>query len=150
MYRLGYNTNGLAHHRVEDALRLLDELGYRAASITPDVGQLDLYRLDRAEVRRVRTLARELDLALAVETGARFLLDARVKHFPTLLEPAARERTRRIDFLRRSIDLAGQPLVGELQGELKGGLHGALQRLGPRPGDPGVLRPLQRLRDLLA
>jgi sugar phosphate isomerase/epimerase len=127
VFRLGYNTNGLAHHRVEDALRLLDGLGYRAASITPDVGQLDLYRLDRAEVRRVRRLARELDLSLAVETGARFLLDARRKHFPTLLETAPRDRARRVDFLRRSIDLAadlGAPLVSIWSGAAPRGATG--------------------------
>ncbi|MBK7878765.1 MAG: sugar phosphate isomerase/epimerase [Planctomycetes bacterium] len=106
MFRLGYNTNGLAHHRVEDALRLLARLGYRGVAITPDVGQLDLYRLDRAEVRRVKRLARELDLALVLETGARFLMDAEVKHAPTLLAQGATDRTRRVDFLRRSIDLA--------------------------------------------
>lgn len=105
-FRLGYNTNGLAHHRVEDALHLLAGLGYRAVAITPDVGQLDLYRLDRAEVRRVRRLAKELDLELVLETGARFLMDAEVKHAPTLLAPRAADRARRVDFLRRTIDLA--------------------------------------------
>ncbi len=106
MFRLGYNTNGLAHHRVVDALRLLAELGYEGIAITPDVGQLDPYHLDRTAVADARDWARDLGLSVAIETGARYLLDARRKHFPTLLEDGADERGRRVDFLRRCIDLA--------------------------------------------
>jgi sugar phosphate isomerase/epimerase len=106
VFRLAYNTNGLAHHRLVDALRLLAELGYEGVAITPDVGQLDLYRLDPVEVADARRLAEELGLELAVETGARFLMDARHKHRPTLLEDDAKERWRRVDFLKRSVDLA--------------------------------------------
>jgi sugar phosphate isomerase/epimerase len=106
MFRLGYNTNGLAHHRLDEALTLLSGLGYEAVALTPDVGQLDPYRLDADEVARIRDSAGELGLALAVETGARFLLDPRRKHRPNLLEDDERERERRVDFLVRSLDLA--------------------------------------------
>ena len=106
MFRLAYNTNGLAHHRVLDALELLADLGYEGVALTPDAGRLDPYHLDPAEVRAVRARAEELGLALAVETGARFLVDPRRKHHPTLLDGDVRERARRADFLRRSIDLA--------------------------------------------
>jgi sugar phosphate isomerase/epimerase len=41
-----------------------------------------------------------------VETGARFLLDPWHKHQPTLISPAARDRERRLDFLRRAVDVA--------------------------------------------
>ncbi|TAJ22164.1 MAG: sugar phosphate isomerase/epimerase, partial [Planctomycetota bacterium] len=82
MFRLAYNTNGLAHHRVVDALRLVAELGYEGLSITPDVGQLDPYRLLATEVADVRSIARDLGLALSIETGARFLLDPAHKHRP--------------------------------------------------------------------
>ena len=106
MFRLAYNTNGLAHHRVLDALELLADLGYEGVALTPDAGRLDPDHLDPAEVRAVRARAEELGLALAVETGARFLVDPRRKHHPTLLDGEVRERARRADFLRRSIDLA--------------------------------------------
>lgn len=108
MFRLAYNTNGLAHHRLAEALELVADLGYQGLAITPDVGALDPYRLDPAEVRALRERARARNLALAVETGARFLLDPRRKHRPSLLEEAAVERERRVDFLRRSIDLAAE------------------------------------------
>lgn len=106
MFRLAYNTNGLAHHRILEALDLLADLGYEGVSITPDVGELDLYRLDRALVAAVRARAAEHGLALTVETGARFLLDPRRKHHPTLLDDDPAGRLMRVDMLRRSIDLA--------------------------------------------
>lgn len=108
MFRLGYNTNGLAHHRLADSMRLVAELGYEGLAITPDVGQLDLFRLDATEIADARRWAEELGLELAIETGARFLLDARRKHYPTLLEDEADQRRRRVDFLVRSIDLGGE------------------------------------------
>ena len=106
MFRLGYNTNGLAHHRVLDALDLLADLGYEGVALTPDVGGLDPLRPSGDLAAQVRRRARDLGLELTVETGARFVLDPRRKHYPTLMEDTPRERARRVDFLRRSIDLA--------------------------------------------
>jgi L-ribulose-5-phosphate 3-epimerase len=126
LFRLGYNTNGLAHHRILDALELVAGLGYRALAITPDVGQLDPYRLDSAEVAAVRERARSLDLALAIETGARFVIDPRRKHRPNLLDAERGERARRIDFLCRSVDLAsdlGASVVSVWSGVAPGGVR---------------------------
>ncbi len=36
--RLGYNTNGLAHHRLLDAIDLLADEGYASIAITLDAG----------------------------------------------------------------------------------------------------------------
>jgi len=108
VFQLGYNTNGLAHHRLDEALVELAALGYRGVAITPDVGALDPYRLRPGEVAGVAARARDLGLSLAVETGARYLLEPRRKHRPSLLEDGAAERERRLDFLRRSIDLASE------------------------------------------
>jgi sugar phosphate isomerase/epimerase len=54
----------------------------------------------------VAALARRLDrlgLTVVVETGARYLLDPRRKHEPTLLSTEGRER--RVDFLRRAVEI---------------------------------------------
>ena len=40
---LGYNTNGLAHHRLVDAIHLLADAGYQSVAITLDAGALDPY-----------------------------------------------------------------------------------------------------------
>ena len=106
MFRIGYNTNGLGSHRLPEALDLIGDLGYEAVAITPDVGGLDPFHLRQGEVAGIRTRLEDLGLAVAIETGARFLLDPRRKHRPSLLEADAPGRSRRIDFYRRCVDLA--------------------------------------------
>ncbi len=127
MFRLAYNTNGLAHHRLLDALDLLAELGYEGVAITPDVGHLDPWNCGPQELRAVRDRADDLGLALTIETGARFVMDARRKHFPTLLEEAPFDRERRVGFLNRCTDLAselGANVVSFWAGAAPGGAVG--------------------------
>ena len=47
-------------------------------------------------------------MGCVVETGARYLLDSKRKHYPTLLADRSGERNRRIDFLCKAVDLAGE------------------------------------------
>ncbi len=105
--RYGYNTNGLAHHRLDDALRLLADLGYQGCALTLDHAHLDPYAPGVArEVERLAALAAALGLALTLETGARFLLDPRRKHEPTLVSDDEDGRARRVEFLGRAIAIA--------------------------------------------
>jgi sugar phosphate isomerase/epimerase len=107
--RLGYNTNGFAFHRWEDALELLAEIGYGSVAITLDQSCLNPFGSSfAAEVDRMRRQLRRLGLASVIETGARFLLDPRTKHEPTLLTADPAERWRRVEFLRRAIDVAAE------------------------------------------
>lgn len=134
MFRIGYNTNGLAHHRLDEALDLLAGLGYEGVALTPDVGHLDPFRATTAEVRELRARADDLGLELALETGARFLLDPRRKHFPTLLEESPSERARRADFLARCAGLAaelGAGVVSIWSGAAPDGVVGDARE--PRP-----------------
>jgi sugar phosphate isomerase/epimerase len=104
---LGYNTNGFTHHRIDDALRILADLGYRSVALTLDYQYLNPFDPDTAsQAPRVAELLRKLGLRCVIETGARFLLDPWHKHQPTLLAEQPQDRGRRLDFLRRSVDLA--------------------------------------------
>jgi L-ribulose-5-phosphate 3-epimerase len=104
---LGYNTNGLAHHDPYLALELLAEIGYSSVAITLDHGPLNPLAEDwPAELPRLKEQLQRLGLKSVIETGARFLLNPRVKHEPTLVSAAADDRQVRIDFLRRAIDAA--------------------------------------------
>jgi sugar phosphate isomerase/epimerase len=106
--RFGYNTNGFAHHRLEDALTILAELGYQSVALTLDHQALNPYDADTArQLPLVHDQLRNLGLAVVIETGARFLLDPWHKHQPTLLSVDAQGRERRLDFLSRAIDMAG-------------------------------------------
>lgn len=105
--RLGYNTNGLACHRWPEVLELLAEVGYRAVAITVDHHCLDPWSPDLGrQIARTRQDLERLDFTCVIETGARFLLNPRVKHEPTLLSPTANERSVRLDFLKRCVDIA--------------------------------------------
>jgi L-ribulose-5-phosphate 3-epimerase len=103
----GYNTNGFAHHRLEDAIAILAELGYEAVAITLDHHALNPFDPEFArQLEAVRALLEQHRLRCVIETGARFLLDARRKHQPTLLSPEAPLRQQRFEFLERAIDVA--------------------------------------------
>lgn len=103
---LGYNTNGFAHHRLEDAITILSEIGYTSVAITLDHHVLNPFDTHSwREVDRTRNLLDRFKMRCVIETGARFLLDPRRKHQPTLLSAEPDERGRRMDFLRRAIEV---------------------------------------------
>jgi L-ribulose-5-phosphate 3-epimerase len=106
---LGYNTNGFAHHRLEDAILILAELGYRGIGLTLDVHHYNPFG-PRENLRAsfFRALLGENNLHAVVETGARFLLDPRRKHQPTLLDPDPIARGVRLDFLTKAIHVAAR------------------------------------------
>lgn len=104
---LGYNTNGLAHHSLPAAIELLAEIGYRSVAITLDHHALNPYGEDfQRELNETAERLARHDLRSVIETGARYLLNPRVKHEPTLVSAAEDDRLRRIDFLCRAIDAA--------------------------------------------
>jgi L-ribulose-5-phosphate 3-epimerase len=107
-FRLGYNTNGFAHHRLDDALHVIAELGYRAVALTPDANHLPPDHTTDAQLRALRALLERLDLAVVVETGARYVLDPRRKHHPTLIVSDAADRARRLAFLERCAEIASE------------------------------------------
>ncbi len=103
-FTLGYGTNGFADHELDDALLVLDRLGYRALALTLGHPHLDPFAADAdAAASRLRRRLDELGWRVVVETGARYTLDPFRKHRPTLLDEDAGRRT---EFLRRAVDLA--------------------------------------------
>ena len=102
----GYNTNGFAHHKIEDALQILAELGYRSIAFTLDYNTVEPFAANAiARASELGKMAQDLGLNLVIETGARFLLDPRRKHQPTLLSKQASDRKKRADFLLRCAEL---------------------------------------------
>jgi sugar phosphate isomerase/epimerase len=103
--RWGYGTNGFANHRLTDALRVIADLGYEGVALTLDHCHLDPFAPELGpRVAALADLLRGLDLAVVIETGARYLLDPRHKHAPTLLHD---DRAPRLDFLRRAVAIGG-------------------------------------------
>jgi L-ribulose-5-phosphate 3-epimerase len=104
---LGYNTNGFAHHRLRDAIEIMAELGYRGVALTPDVNHLDPQESNfPGQGSDFQEAISPLSLTVVIETGARFILNPRRKHQPTLLSAHASEREQRAGFLRNCIGFA--------------------------------------------
>lgn len=103
----GYNTNGFAHHRLDDTLNILADLGYQGVGLTLDYHVLNPFEPDYLKnAERVRQQLERLKLHCVVETGARFLLDPWHKHQPTLLSARPADSERRFNFLCRAVDIA--------------------------------------------
>ncbi|MFJ8822849.1 sugar phosphate isomerase/epimerase family protein [Streptomyces sp. NPDC102467] len=105
--RWGYGTNGLTDLRLDDALALLADLGYDGVGLTLDHMHLDPLTPDLAE--RTRQVGRALErhrLTATIETGARYVLDPRRKHGPSLLDPDPDARAARTRLLLRAVQVA--------------------------------------------
>lgn len=102
----GYNTNGFAHHRLEDALEIIAEAGYDGVALSLDVYHLNPFSLADGDLARMRQLLQRLRLRCVIETGARYLLDPRRKHYPSLI--SSEGRNIRLEFLRRAVDVAAE------------------------------------------
>ena len=107
--KAGYSTNSFGDVNPLDALSLLSEQGYASLAITPDRNILNPYEKTFAsEVRVWQHALAKAQMRCVVETGARHLLDSKRKHHPTLLSDAQDDCSRRIEFLRQAIELAGE------------------------------------------
>jgi sugar phosphate isomerase/epimerase len=105
--RLGYGTNGLTDLRLTDALALLADLGYDGVGLTLDHMHLDpLAPGLPARTRQVADRLRQLNLDVTIETGARYVLDPRRKHGPSLLDPDPDGRAARTALLTTAVQVA--------------------------------------------
>lgn len=152
--RFAYNTNGCANHRLDDALALIGDSGYDGVALTLDIHHLDPFAPDFQNQRRaVAARLRQLGLGCVVETGARFLLDPRAKHEPTLVSPTAEGRARRLEFLTRALEVAaetGADAMSFWAGAPKAGIDLGQARDWLRQGVEQVVRSAEMLGTVAA
>jgi len=107
LIRLGYNSNGLAHHDLFQAIDLLADVGYKSMALTLDHGPLNPYSSDwQVCLRRISQHLTRREMGCVIETGARYLLDPRQKHEPTMMSKELDARRVREEFLRHAIEAA--------------------------------------------
>ena len=152
--KFAYNTNGAANHRLDDALALIADAGYDGVALTLDIHHLDPFANNFAAERgRVAARLRQLGLGCVVETGARFLLDPRAKHEPTLVTASAEGRARRVEFLSRALEVAadtGADAMSFWAGVPKPGVDPVQARDWLRAGIEQVVRRAERLGTVAA
>lgn len=149
--RFAYNTNGAANHRLDDAISLIADSGYDGVALTLDHHHLDPFSDQWArEAARVSGKLSGRGLGSVIETGARYLLDARQKHEPTLVSGSTEGRARRVAFLHRAIDIsailgsetvsfwAGMPKADVSYGDALAWLHEGLARVCAYADEQGV------------
>jgi sugar phosphate isomerase/epimerase len=132
---LGYNTNGLSGVDAVAAIEALAEIGYAGVALSVDHGLLNPFGPAlAAELEQAADALERHQFRAVIETGARFLLDAEVKHEPTLVTADPAGRARRVDFLCRAIDMAaavGADCVSFWSGRVRDGAgdRAAMDRL---------------------
>ena len=154
--RFAYNTNGTASHRLDDALMLMAENGYAGVALTLDHNHFDPFAKDwEVDAKRLSQRLRGLGFGSVIETGARYLLDPRQKHEPTLVTADPAGRARRIAFLHRAIDVgsllgseavsfwAGVPKPGVDPAEAWDWLRAGLEQVVAYAGRRGVVAALE-------
>ncbi len=145
---VGYGTNGLADHRLPEALDLVAGLGYGGVGLTLDHHHLDPSGSTddlRRRAEEVGDALRARGLVAVVETGGRYVLDPWRKHWPVLVGPDGADgepgREARVDLLRRAVLAAaalGAPVVSFWSGPLPAGST-------PEEGTDRLLRSLAEL-----
>ena len=88
-------------------MQIIADLGYESVALSLDHYSLNPF--DRGlykQMGEIRTLIERTGLKSVIETGARFLLDARKKHQPTLMAAEAWQRQYRLEYLRRAVWIA--------------------------------------------
>jgi D-psicose/D-tagatose/L-ribulose 3-epimerase len=154
--RFAYNTNGTASHRLDDALALMADAGYDGVALTLDHHHFDPFRPNwEARAGALRRRLDDLRFGSVIETGARFLLDPRAKHEPTLVTRDPEGRAKRVDFLSRAIDVAailgseavsfwaGVPKAGVTRTEANAWLREGLERVCAYAERRGVVAALE-------
>ena len=154
--RFAYNTNGTGSHRLDDALMIMAETGYSGVALTLDHNHFDPFAATwEADAKKLAQRLRGLGFGSVIETGARYLLDPRSKHEPTLVTADPAGRARRIAFLHRAIDVgailgseavsfwAGVPKPGVDPDEARDWLRAGLEQVVGYAGRRGVVAALE-------
>lgn len=105
--RVGFSTNSIGGTDVLQSLSFLHQMGYQSLAITLDQHVLNPSGDDfETEVSTWKSALESHGMTCVIETGARYLLNSRMKHEPTLVSSTAEGRLERISFLRDAIDTA--------------------------------------------
>ncbi|MFD1954361.1 sugar phosphate isomerase/epimerase family protein [Paenibacillus thailandensis] len=120
--KLCYNSNGLRNVGVLDAVKQIKAYGYDGVELSFHDNHVHPLKTSLDEFRSVKECCGEIGLEIAcLATGAEGLLGGE-PYEPSLIHPDAKERQRRIDVLKRSVEIANLldiPVMNLASGKLK-------------------------------
>jgi len=106
MLKLSYNSNGLRTVGVTRAIEAVAEAGYQAIELSLHPAHIDPFSFTPADAREIERAVERTGITLCcLATGADTLLsDERFE--PSLIHPTQQGRDRRVDLIRRSLEIA--------------------------------------------
>jgi sugar phosphate isomerase/epimerase len=104
---LGYSVSALPDHRLDDAVTLLDEIGYEVIGLRLHRRDLDSVRVAAMSQRLQRLTRLVPDKTWILETDGRYLLRVDQADQPSLLDSDPDEQKRRERLIARTIQAAG-------------------------------------------
>ncbi|MGH3900185.1 MAG: sugar phosphate isomerase/epimerase family protein [Pseudonocardiaceae bacterium] len=106
MYKIAYNANGLRTIPLEDGINAVAEAGYAGIELSLHPAHLDPFSFTPADAERLRKVIERAGItACALATGADDLL-SEDRFEPSLIHPTEDGRARRLDVMRRAMDIA--------------------------------------------
>ena len=104
--KIGYISNGFQNHDIFDMIKIITKLGFNGLGLTLDVCHYNPFKDSERLLKRIKRNLKENSIETVIETGARFLLNPWEKHEPTLVSNGEKDRTKRIEFLKKAVDTA--------------------------------------------
>lgn len=122
MLKISYNTNGLRNLGVIEALKSVKEYGYDGVEMSFHENHIHPLRVNKRELKEIKdTCLEEKINIVCIASGADSLL-SNEPYEPSLIHPDEEGRLKRIDLLKRSIEIANYlnvPVLNFASGKLK-------------------------------
>lgn len=105
MFKYCYNNNGLRNMSLEDSLKNTKKIGYDAIEISFHQNHIHPLSVTNEEIYKVRSFCEKEGLKIAaIAAGADNLL-SEVAFEPSLINPVVSEREKRMDLIKKSMDI---------------------------------------------
>lgn len=106
MLKLSYNANGLREISITEAIREVAAAGYEAIELSLHPQHLDPFQSTSQDLKKISACLKDEKLAVScLATGADNLLSPE-RFEPSLIHASAAGRRRRVDLIKRAIDMA--------------------------------------------
>lgn len=126
-FRFAYSSNAYTRSSLEDAIPRIAAAGFEGVEILADEPHLNPMRSSQRRTVRIRSLLRECGLGVSnLNVNTNLALSRRDPEgfWPGLLEPDPGQRRRRIRYIQRALELAGElgaPSISIALGRAPGG-----------------------------